>query len=43
MTVYEEMTGNKVDLNQYNRKYEMEKYYAQVTEYITKGKKSFDK
>ena len=43
MTVYEEMTGKKVDLKQYNRKYEMEKYYAQVTEYITKGKKSFDK
>ena len=35
MTVYEEMTGNKVDLNKFNRKYEMEKYYAQVTEYIT--------
>ncbi len=43
MTVYEEMTGNKVDLNKFNRKYEMEKYYAQVTEYITKGKNAITK
>ena len=37
MTVYEEITGNVVDLNEFNKKYEIEKYYAQVTDYITKG------
>ena len=36
MTVYEEITGNVVNLNDFNRKYEIEKYYSQVTEFITK-------
>ena len=37
LTVYEEITGNVVDLNQFNKKYEMEKYYAQITDFITDG------
>ena len=36
MTVYEEITGNVINLNDFNKKYEIEKYYAQVTEFITK-------
>ena len=36
MTVYEEISGNVIDLKDFNKKYEIEKYYAQVTEFITK-------
>tara|TARA_B100000965_G_scaffold332206_1_gene296645 strand:+ start:13327 stop:14070 length:744 start_codon:yes stop_codon:yes gene_type:complete len=38
MTIFEEMTGKEVDLGQFRKKYEMEKYYQQVTDYIRSGK-----
>ncbi len=40
ITVYEELTGNKIELSTLHRKYEMEKYYEGVTKYITGNTKS---
>lgn len=37
MTIYEELTGKKVDLKSLHKKYEMEYYYSDVTNFISKG------
>tara|TARA_B100000131_G_scaffold4055_1_gene4171 strand:- start:200 stop:979 length:780 start_codon:yes stop_codon:yes gene_type:complete len=37
LTLYEEKTGNVIDIKKLHRKYEYKKYYQGVTNYITEG------